>query len=306
MSSLIKVDPSKFGSLKGRTAVITGGSSGLGHATALLLHSLDANVVVADLSPPPASTTPSAILFVKTDATIYSDLLNLFRKAEARFGAWPDIVFANAGISERGDLFAGATDDDIEIEPKHEVLDLDIKAVANTVRIAYWGIKKSGKPGNIIMTASLAGYQGQPGLAMYNAAKHGVVGLLRGLRPTCLKDGVSVSLLAPAITSTPILSTQKDSFAEVSRQLTNAGVPLNQPIDVARAFVHILNQSPSRANGMGVLIQGGLYTDLEFNVAKSRKYWMGEEMAKLYTGGKGFNVFEKLMEEGPALGKPKL
>lgn len=137
-----------------------------------------------------------------------------------------------------------------------------------------------------------------------NAAKHGVVGLLRGLRHTAPRDKIAISLVAPAITATPILSSATSEFGQVVSQLTSAGVPINTPERIAEVVVWILSQG-QKANGMGLMVQGGLVTDLEKGIAKTRRSWMGDVMAKMYSSGTGFNVFEKLGADG-GMGSSKL
>ncbi|KAI5474230.1 hypothetical protein MNV49_003868 [Pseudohyphozyma bogoriensis] len=270
MTELLNIPSNSFPSFKGRTAFITGGSSGIGLETVKLLTSLSCNVLVADLSPPPSSIPgPGVIHFHHTDVTSYSNLLAAFRSAHARFGTYPDIVFANAGIGEVGDLFSEVSDEEIEREPKHQVVGIDLVAVANT---------------------------GQPGLAMYNAAKHGVVGLLRGLRYVAPKDKVAISLVAPAITTTPLLDTPEMKHEDRSKVMLKAGIPLNTPRRIAEVVVWLAARGQA-ANGQGVLVQGGECVDLEAGIAKNRKAWMGETHARLYKGGSGKNVFEELREE---------
>lgn len=249
--NVINIDPKRFPSFAGSGALITGRSSGssnflpapqldfrsthstptgFGLATAELLSSLSCRVIIADIQPPPPTASPS-LHFHRTDVTSYASLLSAFETSFTLFNSYPNIVFANAGINEKGSVFVGVTDEEIKSEPKHEVLEINLRAVANTVRIGWWGIKKNGKQGNIIMTSSVAGYLGVPGLGMsvyvfyffpsprrtscastdapfsfgrYTPAEHGVVGMLRTLRPSGPKDKVAISLVAPAITVTPL------------------------------------------------------------------------------------------------------
>ncbi|KAK4702439.1 hypothetical protein P7C70_g3787, partial [Phenoliferia sp. Uapishka_3] len=270
---------------------------GIGLSTSLLFASLGAFVTIGDLSPPLAGSVPSSIHFHRTNCTSYASLLSLFRASETKFGKWPDVVFANAGIGERGHMFEAAEDDNIEVEPRHEVTELDLKAVANTVRIAFWGMRKSGNGGNVVMTASVAGYTGQPGLPMYNASKHAVVGLLRALRFSAPRDKIAISLVAPAITATAILASASQTQQSTIDGLVKAGVPINTPERVAEAVVYMVAKG-QKANGMGLMVQKGLVMDLEKGIAKNRRHWMGAEMEGLYRSGTGFNVFEKIGEGG--------
>lgn len=320
---MLPITASSLPSFASRTCLITGGSSGIGYSTALLLSSLGCNVLIGDLQPPPPST-PRQIAFLSTDITSYAAVLKLFRHCKAGFGVYPDIVFANAGIGERGDVFSVVSDEEIEVEPNHEVLELDLKAAANTVRLAWWGMKKENVAGSIVLTASVAGYAPQPGLPMYvepprrprcpcssppfsadvqrryNAAKHGVVGLVRSLRYLGPKDNIAVSLVAPAITETAILTTAATSSESVASSLKAAGVPVNTPERVAEVVAYLMGLGQA-ASGMGLMVQGGEVVDLEKGIAGNRNAWMGERMASMYrsgTGVKGARIFEEAVKVG--------
>ncbi|ORY88558.1 hypothetical protein BCR35DRAFT_329809 [Leucosporidium creatinivorum] len=304
-------------SFTGRTAVITGGSSGIGLTTALLLSSLGCNVLIGDLQPPaPSVSLPPNVVYHQTDVLSYPSLLALFRFSKAHFGVYPDLIYANAGISEKGKLFGGGEEEDIEQEPDHKTLRVDLEAVANTVRIGWWGVRQEKKEGVIVVTASMAGYAGQMGLPMYNAAKHGCVGLVRSLRYLGPSQGISISLVAPAITTTPLLVSplpyakspssapdptgrgssltslsHMEDPAAVTSAFKSAGVPVNTPDDVAHVVVGLMGEGKG-SNGKGVLVQGGLCSDLERGIAGCREEWMGGEgrMARLYKGGSGGGV----------------
>ncbi|KAK4049672.1 hypothetical protein OIV83_003947 [Microbotryomycetes sp. JL201] len=295
----------------GRVAVITGGSSGIGLATARLLASLGSKVVIGDLQPPKdnAGLDSNACAYVHADVTHYSSIVNLFETTVNLFGR-VDVVFANSGIGERGTTFPVAPElpsqAEMAKEPKEgrTVIDIDLTGVIDTVRYAIYVMRRQRQAepnkdfgiSSIIVTASMAGYAGQYGLPVYNAAKHGVVGLVRSLRYHTLSHGIATSLVAPTITSTPILQqaqpygagqgvepTQK-SVEELTSKFEQAGVPMNTPDDVARVVAMIISLG-RQAHGKGVLVQGGLQQELEGPLAKTRPQWLGQRMLQLYKGG---------------------
>ncbi|KDE05091.1 hypothetical protein MVLG_04531 [Microbotryum lychnidis-dioicae p1A1 Lamole] len=312
MANQVLEIPQSFppGSFKGRIALITGGSSGIGLSTTQTLLSLDCNVVIGDLSPPPSSLSDVAsksgakLTFQKCNVADYSSLLALFKHSKSHFGAYPSLVFANAGIAERGKLFtfdSPETDPSIEVEPDYSVIDIDLKAVVSTVRIGMWGIKQNsdegagpdvGKDASIVITASMAGYAGQGGLPVYNAAKHGCIGLVRSMRFLAPAQGVYVSCVAPAITMTPLISSslpyvpgsQSIIQASVEKAFVSAGVPMNTPQHVANAVVYLMAEG-SKASGKGILCQGGQYADLERGINASRDAWMSAMHARMYRSG---------------------
>lgn len=159
MSSTFTVDPSSLGNLRSKTVLITGGSSGIGLATAALIASLDSSnkIAILDRAPPPQSLgIPSENLFFgQCDVTDWKSQRSAFEGTVAKFGRL-DAVFVNAGIAEYKDQFFT---DDLDSEgklaaPDHRVLDIDINAATDTVKLAIFHLRKNGG-GSIIMTASL-------------------------------------------------------------------------------------------------------------------------------------------------------
>jgi NAD(P)-dependent dehydrogenase (short-subunit alcohol dehydrogenase family) len=139
----------------------------------------------------------SSAFFVQCDVTSYSDQLALFKKAQTEFGR-VDIVVANAGIVIPQDPFA--PDADISKEPSMKEVDVNLKGVMFTARIGMAYLRKSGG-GDLILVSSIAGFKESPGLTPYLASKHGVIGILRGLRMSALPEGIRVNAICPWMTS---------------------------------------------------------------------------------------------------------
>lgn len=197
----------------------------------------------------------------------------------------------NAGINEyRNQLF----NDSLE-EPDRRTLDIDLRHVLDTLKLAIYYMrndKRGQKGGNIVMTASLAGYLASAGAAVYSAAKHGVIGLLRALKGDCAKLGIGISVVAPGIVLTNLVEGKQEGedLEAWGKRMKGLGVPINTPAEVARAVVWLMGRG-EKASGMGILIQGGRCADVEAGIAKSRGTWMGKEMLDLFRGGRNAPLF---------------
>jgi NAD(P)-dependent dehydrogenase (short-subunit alcohol dehydrogenase family) len=328
--SLFHPDAAAFHNLKStpKTVVITGGSSGIGLATANLLSQLNPshNLVLVDLKGPPStfSHSSSRLLVQTCNITSWRDQRAAFEAAYARFGRI-DAVFVNAGIAEYQDqFFTDDMDADGKLkEPDRRVLNIDMDAAADTTKLAIHYLRKNKEGGQIAMTASLAGYLASAGAPLYSAAKHGksliicvnvftnmyqgIVGLMRALKQECAKVNISVGVVAPAITITPILSSSNRDNSKTpeqhAKEMAGHGVPLNKPESIALAVCWLFNEG-MRANGAGVFIQADKFVDLERGLARSREQWMSKEMLDLFRGGRQAPLFVRLDGEFPS--KPKI
>lgn len=288
-----------------KTILITGGSSGIGLATATLLSSLNPkhNLILLDLQPPPASFShsPEHLLFHKCNITSWTSQRSGFAAGHTKFGRI-DAVFVNAGITEHGDqFFTSSLDSSGHLaEPDRRTLNVDMDAAADTTKLAIHYLRKNGSSGgSIVLTASLAGYLASAGLPLYSAAKHGVVGLMRALKQECVKLSIAISVVAPGITVTPILTAtnaplghhvQPEAYAS---EMAKQGVPINKPESVALAVCWLVNEG-IKANGAGIMVQADRFADVERGLARSREAWMGKEMMGLFKGGRMALLFDRL------------
>jgi NAD(P)-dependent dehydrogenase (short-subunit alcohol dehydrogenase family) len=185
MPATFTVSSTSLKNIRDKVVLITGGSSGIGLATAILIASLDESnrIAIIDRSPPPSSLSipSSRLCFHQCDITNWSGQRAGFQAAIDKFGKI-DAVFVNAGIAEYKDqIFTDDLDSDGKLaEPDRRVLDIDISAATDTVKLAVHWLKKNsgGAGGSIVMTASLAGYLGSAGAPLYSAAKHGPLFML--------------------------------------------------------------------------------------------------------------------------------
>jgi len=205
------------------------------------------------------------------------------------------------GISEYKDqFFTNDLDSTGKLaQPDHRVLDIDLNAAADTIKLAIHFMRERGAGGSIVITTSLAGYLASAGAPMYSAAKHGVVGLMRALKNDTAKIGIAMSVVAPGITVTPILSQgqSRGEDPEVwAKEMARLGVPINRAESVALAVGFLMSEG-MEGNGKGVFVQGDRMWDLERGMAGTREGWMGEEMLGLFRAGRRAPLFAATVKE---------
>lgn len=193
--------------LKGRVAVITGGASGMGHATAMRFLHEGACVVVADfnastgadwLSQAQEEGFSDRASFQRTDVASESDVEAVLNHAVDRFGSL-DIVFNNAGVGGAiGPLTETSVDDwDYTFDVLAKGVFLGIKHAARIMRA-------QGRGGSIINTASIAGLSGDGGPLVYSAAKAAVVNLTQSAAVELAADHIRVNAICPGYIATPL------------------------------------------------------------------------------------------------------
>jgi NAD(P)-dependent dehydrogenase (short-subunit alcohol dehydrogenase family) len=203
-------------------------------------------------------------------------------------------VFANAGIDEVvEDVFVDTVDDATgELkEPKLLVLDVTLRGVILTTKLAISTFRKQSKEGekegatetagtgtpggtfggSLVITGSAASYLDTPGIPIYNAAKHGVLGLVRSLRDQLEVEthgGIRINLVAPAFVQTQFT-------AHVLHLWQRENLPINQPIDIANALL-FLGLNPAY-HGRAIYSAGGKYAEIEGPIEKTRNVWLGQQ-----------------------------
>lgn len=226
----------KMQDLRGKVAVVTGASSGIGAASARLLATEGVRVVLAarrqDRLEALANEIGEAALIIPTDVSKEGDVANLFEKVKAHFGGL-DLLFNNAGLGYNA-LFS-----DSKPEEWRETIDANLYGVLHCTHAAIPLLK--GRPGAMISTvSSVGGRYGLPGWSVYNATKFAVVGFHDALRKELGPEGIRVALIEPGAVWTEWGFNVTEEAMRERRQSLDA----LHPEDVAQALVYSFAQPP--------------------------------------------------------------
>nr|WP_311770578.1 3-oxoacyl-ACP reductase [Arthrobacter sp. AZCC_0090] len=243
--------------LKDRTAVITGGGSGIGLATAKRFASEGANVVIADIDPAAGEAAATAVdgIFVKVNVTDEQEVIDLFAAAKSHYGS-VDIAFNNAGISPPDD----ASILDTGIDAWRRVQEVNLTSVYYCCKYALPYMLEQGK-GSIINTASFVAVMGAATSQIsYSASKGGVLAMTRELGVEFARKGVRINALCPGPVNTPLL---KELFASdperAARRLVH--VPLGrfaEPEELAAAVAFLASDDASFITASTFMVDGGI------------------------------------------------
>jgi NAD(P)-dependent dehydrogenase (short-subunit alcohol dehydrogenase family) len=246
--------------LTGKKALITGGNSGIGLATARLFIAEGAQVAITGRDQPTldeaaAELGPNARGY-RADVTVPEDRNRLFAELSRDFGKL-DIVFANAGIAGRTPT--GSTDE----SAFENIVHINLNGAFFTVNSAVPLLNDNG---SIIFNGSVHNYMGQAGLAAYAATKGGVVSMARVIAAELAPRNIRVNVVAPGWTKTPIWTRGPRAHAstEESAKITDfysSVIPLGrwgQPEELAKAVLFLASDDSSYINAVELVVDGGV------------------------------------------------
>ena len=246
------------GLVQGKIALVTGGGSGIGRATALKLAKEGAKVIIADYVPEGGERTVRMIeeaggeaSFVAADVSVTKQVEAMVAKTIASYGRI-DCAFNNAGIEGRMANTVECTE-----ETWDRTIAINLKGVWLCMKYEIPQMLKQGG-GTIVNTASIAGLVGFEGLPAYNASKGGVVQLTRTAALEFATKNIRVNCVCPGVIRTPMVERLLDNRSFTEEQL-NAGEPvgrMGKPEEIAEGVLLLLSDASSFVTGHPLAIDG--------------------------------------------------
>jgi NAD(P)-dependent dehydrogenase (short-subunit alcohol dehydrogenase family) len=248
--------------IQNKTFLISGGGSGLGAATALLLASAGAKVVIADVNSEKGEALAGEIgthaLFVKTDVTDEESVKNAIGSAISKFGALHGAInCAGIGVAEKTIGKEGPH----SLVSFKRVIEVNLIGTFNVIRLAAAQMAQqepapSGERGVIVNTASVAAFDGQIGQAAYSASKGGIVAMTLPIAREFARLGIRVMTIAPGTFDTPLLAGLPDAARASLAQQVPFPSRLGRPEEYAALVRHIFENE--MLNGEVIRLDGAI------------------------------------------------
>ncbi|NP_001040424.1 3-hydroxyacyl-CoA dehydrogenase type-2-like isoform X2 [Bombyx mandarina] len=249
---------------KGLVALVTGGSSGLGKATAELLVKQGGRVVICDLPSTKGQNTAKSLgenaVFAPVDVTSEDDVKEALQITLDKFGRL-DALINCAGVASASRVYNFKKEQPFDLNIFQNTIQVNLIGTFNVIRLAVGLIGKNapdadGQRGVVINTASVAAFDGQIGQAAYSASKAGVVGMTLPLARDMAKQGIRVVTIAPGLFRTPMM----EQLPEPAIKSLEASVPFPSRLGHPQEFallVQSIIQNPM-LNGETIRLDGSL------------------------------------------------
>ena len=244
--------------LKGKTAIVTGGTRGIGFAIVKKYLENGANVALAgsrqesvEKALKQLSAYEGRIMGIWPDLCDPEAVARDFAAVKERFGR-VDILANNAGVSSRTSLY------EYTLEEFSKIMEINVKAVFVCSQAAARIMKEEGG-GVIISTSSMVGEYGQPSGCGYPASKFAVNGLTKSLARELAKDQIRVNAVAPGVTRTDMVAALPQEMVD----RISAGIPLGrmgEPLDIANAYLYLASDLASYVTGITLRVDGAAMT----------------------------------------------
>ena len=244
------------GMLDGKTALITGGASGIGAATARLFAKEGARLFLTDWNAEAGAALAADLTgqgyeawFLPADVSSEPEVEALLDEVQQRFGHL-DCAFNNAGINSRG-----MSIDEFDLAEWNRVIAVNLTGVFLCMKHELRLMKPRGA-GSIVNTSSGGGLIPVPNLSAYCAAKHGVLGLTKTAAREVVTHGIRVNAVLPGSTETPMIEESIGSNEEV-RKMILASTPagrMGRPEEIAEAVLWLCSDRASYVSGDSVLV----------------------------------------------------
>lgn len=252
-----------MGRLDHKTAIITGGASGIGEGTARLFVQEGAHVIIADVQDERGTALAAEIgaVYQHTDVSSEADVKAVVDLAVSKFGRL-DVIHNNAGIPGNINSIL-----DLEVSQFDQMVGVMLRGVFLGTKYAARAMRLR-KTGSIINTASVAGLEAGHAGHIYTACKHGVIGLTRTTAMELGEMGIRVNAICPGGIATPIFgkgagldSPTADLTVPMMQQVLVNAQPIKRaglPIDIAQAALWLASDEASFVNAAAIVVDGGL------------------------------------------------
>ena len=240
-----------------KVALITGGSFGIGKATATAFAQRGAKVVIADWVEDKETlnlieSKGGNAIFIKCDVSKVSDVKMLLKKTISKFGRL-DYAFNNAGIEGLMAITHKCTEENWD-----KTIGVNLKGIWLCMKYEIPYMLKQGK-GAIVNCASVAGLVGFSGLSAYVSSKHGVIGLTQTSALEYAKQGIRINAVCPGAIKTPMIDRITGKKKEVEKQFENMEPigRMGEPEEVAEAVIWLCSDASSFVTGNAMAVDGG-------------------------------------------------